>query len=236
LPAAARSRLHRDRPITERSIVRVRKPNRVEQQVATALTGKLAIVDPSAKLAYGDKPATREGNQMTRLRAHGNDGNGTSLGASVGLFFLSLICIIAPGAALAVETKNVKIMLDWVIQGTHAPFFIAQDKGYYKAEGVTVDAIDAGRGATNVAVAVAGGAYQFGWVDMPSLVRFNAQNPAAPLFAVYVSFDETPLAVITRKDANIRKPADLDGKKIAGRARQCTTRFRSCSKQQTCRT
>src|ERR1700756_5710226 len=68
-----------------------------------------------------------------------------------------------------------------------------QDKGYYKAEGVTVDTIDAGRGATNVAVAVAGGAYQFGWVDMPSLVRFNAQNPAAPLVAVYVSFDETPL-------------------------------------------
>jgi NitT/TauT family transport system substrate-binding protein len=31
-----------------------------------------------------------------------------------------------------------------------------------------------------------------------------------------MSFDETPLAVITRKDAGIRKPADLDGRKIAG--------------------
>ena len=107
-------------------------------------------------------------------------------------------------------------MLDWIIQGTHAPFFVAQEKGYFKAEGVTVDAIDAGRGATNVAVSVAGGVYHFGWVDMPSMVRFNAQNPAAPLLAVYVSFDETPLAVITRKAADIRKPADLDGKKIAG--------------------
>ncbi len=107
-------------------------------------------------------------------------------------------------------------MLDWIIQGTHAPFFIAQEKGYYKAAGVTVDAIDAGRGATNVAVSVAGGVYQFGWVDMPSMIRFNAQNPASPLVAVYVSFDETPLAVITRKAAGIRKPADLDGKKIAG--------------------
>jgi NitT/TauT family transport system substrate-binding protein len=130
-----------------------------------------------------------------------------------------LLCLLisALGAASAVaQPKNVKIMLDWIIQGTHAPFFIAQEKGYYKAEGVTVDTIDAGRGATNVAVTVAGGVHQFGWVDMPSLVRFNAQNPAAPLIAVYVSFDETPLAVITRKDANIRIPADLDGKKIAG--------------------
>jgi NitT/TauT family transport system substrate-binding protein len=118
--------------------------------------------------------------------------------------------------ALGQEAKNVKIMLDWIIQGTHAPFFIAQEKGYYREEGVTVDAIDAGRGATNVAVTVAGGVYQFGWVDMPSMIRFNAQNPASPLVAVYVSFDETPLAVITRKAAGIRKPADLDGKKIAG--------------------
>ncbi len=57
-------------------------------------------------------------------------------------------------------------MLDWIIQGTHAPFFVAQEKGYFKAGGVTVDAIDAGNGATNVAVNVAGGAYQFGWVDI----------------------------------------------------------------------
>jgi NitT/TauT family transport system substrate-binding protein len=114
------------------------------------------------------------------------------------------------------EVKSVKIMMDWIIQGTHAPFFVAQDKGYFKSEGVTVDTIDAGKGATNVAVSVAGGAYQFGWVDLPSMIRFNAQNPGSPLMAVYVSFDETPLAVITRKDAGIRKPADLDGRKIAG--------------------
>src|SRR6516225_2153004 len=152
---------------------------------------------------------------MTRLRAYWNDWNGTNIAALVGLFFLSLIFVVAPASAFA-ETKNVKIMLDWVIQGTHAPFFIAQDKGYYKAEGVTVDTIDAGRGATNVAVAVAGGVYQFGWVDLPSMIRFNAQNPASPLVAVYMSFDESPLAVITRKNAGIRKPADLDGKKLAG--------------------
>ena len=129
---------------------------------------------------------------------------------------LATLFVLVAAASASAQTKNVKIMLDWVIQGTHAPFFVAQEKGYFKNAGVTVDTIDAGKGATNVAVSVAGGVYQFGWVDMPSMVRFNAQNPAAPLVAVYVSFDETPLAVITRKVAGIRKPADLDGKKIAG--------------------
>ena len=129
------------------------------------------------------------------------------------LIALALVLLAAPARA---EVKNVKIMMDWIIQGTHTPYLIAQEKGYFKAEGVTVDAIDRGMGATNVAVSVAGGAYQFGWVDLPTMIKFNAQNPGTPLLAVYVSFDETPMAVITRKSAGIRKPADLNGRKIAG--------------------
>jgi NitT/TauT family transport system substrate-binding protein len=134
----------------------------------------------------------------------------------LGCLALSLGLILLSAAAVRAETPNVKITLDWIIQGTHAPFFIAQEKGYFKAGGISVDAIDAGNGATNVAVKVASGAYQFGWVDIPSMILFNAKNPTTPLIAVYVSFDTSPLAFITRRSAGIRKPADLEGKKIAG--------------------
>jgi NitT/TauT family transport system substrate-binding protein len=126
-----------------------------------------------------------------------------------------LFLVLSAMNALA-ETTSVKVMMDWVIGSTHAPFFAAQDKGYYKANGVTVESIDAGRGATNVAVSVAGGAYQFGWVDLPSMIRFNAQNPASPLIAVYMSFDETPSCIVTLKSTGIKTPKDLDGKKLAG--------------------
>ncbi len=127
---------------------------------------------------------------------------------------LGLLAAPLLGSRVRAEAGSVKIMLDWIVQGTHAPFFIADKKGYFN--GVTVDAIDAGKGATNVAVSVASGAYQFGWVDLPSMIRFNAMNPSSPLVAVYISFDDTPLAVITRADAGIKTPADLNGKKIAG--------------------
>ena len=153
---------------------------------------------------------------MIEVRSDSNAQTFFSIRTLHRLVSLSLVFAVASVAAAKAETKNVKIMMDWIIQGTHAPFFVAQDKGYFKADGVTVDTIDAGKGATNVAVAVAGGVYQFGWVDLPSMIRFNAANPASPLLAVYVSFDESPLAVITRKAAGIRKPSDLDGKKIAG--------------------
>ena len=153
---------------------------------------------------------------MIEVRSDSNAQTFFSIRTLRRLVALSLVFAVASVVAAKAETKNVKIMMDWIIQGTHAPFFVAQDKGYFKADGVTVDTIDAGKGATNVAVAVAGGVYQFGWVDLPSMIRFNAANPASPLLAVYVSFDESPLAVITRKAAGIRKPSDLDGKKIAG--------------------
>ena len=153
---------------------------------------------------------------MIEVRSDSNAQTFFSIRTLRRLVSLSLVFAVASVVAAKAETKNVKIMMDWIIQGTHAPFFVAQDKGYFKADGVTVDTIDAGKGATNVAVAVAGGVYQFGWVDLPSMIRFNAANPASPLLTVYVSFDESPLAVITRKAAGIRKPSDLDGKKIAG--------------------
>ena len=153
---------------------------------------------------------------MIEVRSDSNARTFFSIRTLRRLVSLSLVFAVASVVAAKAETKNVKIMMDWIIQGTHAPFFVAQDKGYFKADGVTVDTIDAGKGATNVAVVVAGGVYQFGWVDLPSMIRFNAANPASPLLAVHVSFDESPLAVITRKAAGIRKPSDLDGKKIAG--------------------
>ena len=132
---------------------------------------------------------------------------------SIASLSLSMTCSSPANA----EQKTVRIMMDWIIGSTHTPFLIAQDKGYFKDAGITVSAIDPGKGATNVAVEVASGTYQFGWVDLPSMIVFNAKNPAAPLIAVYISFEQTPLAVFTRRQANVHKPADLDGKKIAGK-------------------
>ena len=137
---------------------------------------------------------------------------------SIRTLLLALGAVLALSVAVPVanaQQKDVRMMLDWIIQGTHAPFFVAQEKGYYKEGGLNAT-IDAGKGATNVAVSVASNVYNFGWVDMPTMIKFNAQNPSSPLIAVYISFDETPLAVITLKSKNIRKPADLNGARIAG--------------------
>ena len=44
----------------------------------------------------------------------------------------------------------IKFTLDWVFQGPTAPFLVALEKGYYKAEGLDVT-MDPGQGSAGVA-------------------------------------------------------------------------------------
>jgi NitT/TauT family transport system substrate-binding protein len=136
----------------------------------------------------------------------------------------ALLCVLAahPVSAQGVEQPQVALMVDWVIQGTHAPFFVAETKGYFKDEGLTVR-IDPGKGGGNVVSAIASGTYQVGYADIPTIVQFNAQNPDKMVIAVYCSFDETPLALVSLKKTGIVKPMDLDGKRIAAPAGSAMT-------------
>jgi NitT/TauT family transport system substrate-binding protein len=131
--------------------------------------------------------------------------------------------VTAGNAFAQVEQPNLAVMLDWVIQGTHAPFFVADSKGYYKQEGLTTVRLDPGKGAGTVCSTVAGGVYPIGYADVPTVVQFNAQNPDKALVVVYVSFDETPLALVGLKKSGITKVADINGKRLAAPANSAIT-------------
>src|SRR2546425_10783757 len=53
---------------------------------------------------------------------------------------------VAVMAGPAVAQTDVKFALDWKFEGPSAPYFVAIDKGYYKAEGLNVT-IDSGPGS-----------------------------------------------------------------------------------------
>ena len=58
---------------------------------------------------------------------------------------LAGICLGALWCALAAAQTPIKFALDWKFEGPAAPYFVAIDKGYYKAEGLDVT-IDQGSG------------------------------------------------------------------------------------------
>ncbi|HEY4371454.1 MAG TPA: ABC transporter substrate-binding protein [Burkholderiales bacterium] len=127
-----------------------------------------------------------------------------------------LLAAAAPAFSQSVEQPKLKVMLDWAVQGTHAPFFVAEKKGYFKEAGFTSVQIDRGGGAGSTINAVASGAYEIGLSDFPVMVKFDAINPQKALTAFYVYFDETPLCLVSlTKQGTIRKPQDLNGKRVA---------------------
>jgi hypothetical protein len=129
--------------------------------------------------------------------------------------FLAVGLGFSAQAPAQLEMPNIKVMLDWTIQSTHSPFFVAEKKGYFKQEGFQSVQIDRGTGAGNTVTSIASGVYNIGYSDLAVMVKFNAQNPGKGLMATYVTFDEPPIAFVSLKSRPIRTPAELEGKRLA---------------------
>jgi NitT/TauT family transport system substrate-binding protein len=101
--------------------------------------------------------------------------------------------------------------LDWKFEGPAAPYFVAIDKGYFEAEGLSVE-VSEGQGSLDAIPKVATGAFPIGFADINSLMKFLDQNPGAPVIAVMMIYDKPPFSVVGRKSLGVSEPKDLEGK------------------------
>jgi NitT/TauT family transport system substrate-binding protein len=120
-------------------------------------------------------------------------------------------------AGQATAQTDVKFALDWKFEGPAAPYFVAIDKGYYKAEGLNVT-IDTGPGSVAGIARVAAGTYPLGFFDINSLVKFRDQNPDKQVKAVMMVYDRPPFSIVTVARTGINKPKDLEGKVLGAPA------------------
>jgi NitT/TauT family transport system substrate-binding protein len=127
-------------------------------------------------------------------------------------FFAVVVVAMAAVFARPVSAQtNLKFALDWKFEGPSAPYFVALDKGYYKAEGLNVS-IDSGPGSVAGIARVAAGTYPIGFFDINSLVKFLDQNPDKKVQAVLMMYDKPPFAIATTAKTGIVKPKDLEGR------------------------
>jgi len=121
--------------------------------------------------------------------------------------------------ALALSTPafaqtDVKLTLDWRFEGPAAGFLLAQDKGYFADDGLNVT-IDTGNGSVEAIPRVATGAYQFGFGDINSLIKFLDEDNSQPVKAIMMVYDKPVFSVIGRKSLGITDdPKSLEGKKL----------------------
>jgi NitT/TauT family transport system substrate-binding protein len=128
------------------------------------------------------------------------------------LLLLGLLAASAAGAQ-----TPVRFLHEWRFEGHVAPFLVARDKGYFKAEGLDAS-VDPGTGSLNTINQVASGNYQLGIADINSLIRYRDNAANVPIKAVMMVYDSPPFAILTLKKNNITKPKDLEGRTLGAPA------------------
>lgn len=124
-----------------------------------------------------------------------------------------LVAGVAATAAAAQGT-DVKFTLDWKFEGPAAPFLVAIDKGYFKAEGLNVT-IDTGNGSRDTITRIASGTYQMGFGDINALIEFADDKKDVGLKAVMMIYERPPFAVIGRKSLGVTTaPKSIEGKTL----------------------
>ena len=124
--------------------------------------------------------------------------------------FAAAFAVILAGPALAAD--KVTLMLNWYVYGEHAPFYYGKEKGYFTEQGIDLE-IQEGRGSGTVAQVVAAKTVQFGYIDVPTMMR--AAVKGAPLQAVGVALQTNPMSAMGFSEKNIKKAEDIKGKTVA---------------------
>src|SRR5882724_6125083 len=142
----------------------------------------------------------------------------TSVLRSTLLALTAAIAVLASATVpAAAQTTKLKLVLNWKYQGPQGMFFLADDKGYFKEEGLEVT-LDQGNGSGAAVPLVANGTYDVGFGDINALIDFAAKKPEDAPVAVYVMFNQPPFTVAVKADSPIKAPKDFEGKTLGGAA------------------
>lgn len=125
---------------------------------------------------------------------------------------LAALAAVCSGQALAQGKEKVTLLLNWYLYSEHAPFFIGREKGFFDAEGIDLD-IQEGRGSGPTIQAVASKTATFGYADVSTMMKVAAKG--APVVAIGVALQTSPMSVMGFSEKNIRTPNDIKGKTVA---------------------
>jgi NitT/TauT family transport system substrate-binding protein len=135
------------------------------------------------------------------------------------MFRRTSIALAAALAAAAVpvfaqtpeKLEKFTFALNWFPVGDHAAYWVALDKGYYKAKGLDVT-LENSKGSGDVIAKVDTGRADAGIADAAVVIASAARGTTVK--TVGMVFDKTPLNFFSLKSNPLTKPKDLEGKTL----------------------
>jgi NitT/TauT family transport system substrate-binding protein len=120
--------------------------------------------------------------------------------------------LAAPAAFAQGNLQPLKLTLNFLAGGPQAGFIYAKSLGLYEKAGINLT-IEEGRGSATTAQMVATGQTDVGFADAPAAMQLRAKG--APVKIVAPILQTNGFSIMSLEEANIRKPADLVGKRVA---------------------
>lgn len=124
---------------------------------------------------------------------------------------LIAVAALSCGSGQDAASGKIEFILDWKAQMEHSGFFVAQQKGFYREEGLEVKILD-GNGAPNAATLVGNGTYKLGVSSGAATVIARAKG--VPAVSVAVLNQRSPMVVYALAESDIIKPQDLAWKRV----------------------
>ncbi|MFZ3221056.1 MAG: ABC transporter substrate-binding protein [Rhodoferax sp.] len=122
-----------------------------------------------------------------------------------------LAAVVAVCGMTAHAAEKVTVQLKWLPQAQFAGYYVAQAKGYYKAEGLDVTIKPGGPDISPVQVIAGNGAdVVVNW--MPDALA--AREAGVPLVNIAQVFDHSGLMLTCKKASGVKTPKDLKGKTL----------------------
>ncbi|MDP6482434.1 MAG: ABC transporter substrate-binding protein [Nitrospinota bacterium] len=114
-------------------------------------------------------------------------------------------------AAPAVAAEKVTLLLDWLPYGKHAPLWVGQERGIFRAAGIDLT-IRRGFGSSDTVKRIASGDGDYGLADTGSIILGRARGAKIKMLGIFA--DKGLLVAYALKSSGIRTIADLKGKTI----------------------
>ncbi len=128
------------------------------------------------------------------------------------ILIVAVVLFLATGLAGRAAAAKTTFLLDWIVFGKHAPFFAAQDFGFYKKVGLDV-VYKRGFGSGDTIKKIAARVAPIGFADAASLVNARANNPDIKIKVVAMGHAKTIMSAFFFK-GKYQSPKDLAGARI----------------------